>query len=165
MKISIILPYKENFSPEYPGAVSLFLKDVIKYSKYKKNIKIYGNTSFKKKLLKNYTNLKFKKFFFRSSSSAYVKKFLEVENIKKSNLIEIHNRPEYIDSIYKKNKNIVLYFHNNPLEMKLAKTVNERINLLTICSKIVFNSEWSKNRFLTNLDEIYIKSSKLIVIR
>ena len=38
MKISILLPYKENFSPEYPGAVSLFLSDVTKLSKYKKVI-------------------------------------------------------------------------------------------------------------------------------
>ena len=30
MKISILLPYKENFSPEYPGAVSIFLNSVIK---------------------------------------------------------------------------------------------------------------------------------------
>ena len=49
--------------------------------------------------------------------------------------------------------------------MNGSKTVNERINLLTVCSKIVFNSEWSKSRFLTKLDEIYTKSSKLIVIR
>ncbi len=27
MKISILLPYKENFSPEYPGAVSLFINE------------------------------------------------------------------------------------------------------------------------------------------
>ena len=46
-----------------------------------------------------------------------------------------------------------------------SKTINERIILLNLCSKIVFNSEWSKNRFLSNLDEIYIKSPKLIVIR
>ena len=25
MKIAILLPYKENFSPQYPGAVSLFV--------------------------------------------------------------------------------------------------------------------------------------------
>ena len=68
MKISILLPYKENFTPDYAGAVSLFLSDTIKLSKYKKNIKVYGNTSFKKKLLSNYTNLHFTKFFFRSSS-------------------------------------------------------------------------------------------------
>ena len=27
MKISILLPYKENFTPDYAGAVSLFLND------------------------------------------------------------------------------------------------------------------------------------------
>ena len=48
MKISILLPYKENFSPEYAGAVSLFVKDTVNISKYKKDINIYGNTSFKK---------------------------------------------------------------------------------------------------------------------
>ena len=36
MKIAILLPYKENFSPTYPGAVSIFLNSVIKLSKYKK---------------------------------------------------------------------------------------------------------------------------------
>ena len=36
MKISILLPYKENYSPIYPGAVSIFINSVTKYSKYKK---------------------------------------------------------------------------------------------------------------------------------
>ena len=35
MKISILLPYKENFTPDYAGAVSLFLNDTIKLSKKK----------------------------------------------------------------------------------------------------------------------------------
>jgi len=34
-KISILLPYKENFSPIYPGAVSLFINDTLNLSKYK----------------------------------------------------------------------------------------------------------------------------------
>ena len=88
MKISILLPYKENFTPDYAGAVSLFLNDTIKLSKHKKNIQVFGNTSFKKKLLPNYTNLKFTKFFFRSSSKAYVKKFLAEEKLKKSNFFK-----------------------------------------------------------------------------
>ena len=46
MNISILLPYKENFSPDYPGAVSIFLNSVIKVSKYKKFITVYGNTKF-----------------------------------------------------------------------------------------------------------------------
>ena len=40
MKISILLPYKENFSPSYPGAISIFLKGIILKSIYKKDINI-----------------------------------------------------------------------------------------------------------------------------
>ena len=54
MKISILLPYKENFSPEYPGAVSLFVYETSKISKYKKNITVFGNTNYKKNLIKIY---------------------------------------------------------------------------------------------------------------
>ena len=163
MKISILLPYKENFTPNYAGAVSLFLNDTIKLSKYKKNIQVYGNTSFKKKLLPNYTNLNFSKIFFRSSSKVYVKKFLDIEKIKKSNLIEIHNRPDYIGSIYDINNNIVLYFHNNPLEMKSSNTVRERIDIFNKTKKIIFNSNWTLNKFMKGLNKKY-NTDKLEVI-
>ena len=163
MKISILLPYKENFTPNYAGAVSLFLNDTIKLSKYKKNIQVYGNTSFKKKLLPNYTNLNFSKIFFKSSSKVYVKKFLDIEKIKKSNLIEIHNRPDYISSIYEINNNIVLYFHNNPLEMKSSKTVKERIDIYNKTKKIIFNSNWTLNKFMKGLNKKY-NTDKLEVI-
>ena len=36
MKISVLLPYKENFSPANAGAVSLFVKDIIQNSKFSK---------------------------------------------------------------------------------------------------------------------------------
>ncbi len=163
MKISILLPYKENFTPNYAGAVSLFLNDTIKLSKYKKNIQVYGNTSFKKKLLPNYTNLNFLKIFFKSSSKEYVRKFLDIEKIKKSNLIEIHNRPDYINSIYEINSNIVLYFHNNPLEMKSSKTVKERIDIFNKTKKIIFNSNWTLNKFMKGLNKKY-NTDKLEVI-
>ena len=61
MNISILLPYKENFSPEYPGAVSLFVYETSKISKYKKNITVFGNTKFKKKFNLRYVNIELKK--------------------------------------------------------------------------------------------------------
>ena len=51
MNISILLPYKENFSPEYPGAVSLFVYETSKISKYKNDITVFGNTDFLKNLI------------------------------------------------------------------------------------------------------------------
>jgi glycosyltransferase involved in cell wall biosynthesis len=165
LKVSILLPYKENFSPEYPGAVSIYVKDTTLCSKYKNKIKIYGSTNYKKKLLKNYINLPFKKELLKSSSKTYVENFLSEEVTIKSDIIEIHNRPTYVNQIHINTKaKIVLYFHNDPLDMSGSKSVNDRMNLLNKVDKIIFNSEWSKKRFINNLDKIYHKSNKLIVI-
>jgi len=165
MKISILLPYKENFSPEYPGAVSIFLNSVTKLSKYINNITVFGNTNYKSRYRIPYVNIPIIKKIFGSQTNAYINNFIELEKKNPSQIIEIHNRPLYIRMIYKIKSNKVLYFHNDPLTMKGSKLINERINLLNLCSKIIFNSEWSKNRFLTNLDQIYNKSEKLLVIQ
>jgi len=165
MKISILLPYKENFSPTYAGAVSIFVKDTTIKSKYKKNITIYGNTSLKNIYKLNYKNIDLKKNLLQSGSKIYVKEFLKHEEQNKSDIIEIHNRPAYVNPIFNsRNSKIVLYFHNDPLSMLGSKSSTERVSILNKTFKIIFNSEWSKKRFLTNLGEFYHKSNKLEVI-
>ena len=166
MKISILLPYKENFSPEYPGAVSIFLNAVINKSKFKKHITVYGNTNFKKiyKIKYNNINISKKVLGLGSQTIKYINNFIKLENKKPSDIIEVHNRPLYVQLLPESKSKKVLYFHNDPLSMNGSKSINERVSLLNLCSKIIFNSEWSKNRFLNSLDEIYVKSQKLIVI-
>ena len=51
MKISILLPYKENYSPTYPGAVSLFVNATNKISKFRNSITVFGSTNHKKKII------------------------------------------------------------------------------------------------------------------
>ena len=79
MKISILLPYKENFASNYAGAVSLFVHDITKESIFKNETYIFGNTDAEKKLSKNYINLDLSKKIFQSKSKLYVKTFLEFE--------------------------------------------------------------------------------------
>ncbi len=165
MKISILLPYKENFSPEYAGAVSLFVKDTTLKSKFKKKITVFGHTEYKTKFAINYINIPFDKKMLQSGSKSYVNKFLQLEEQISSDIIEIHNRPNYLEFFTNTLKaKIVLYFHNDPLTMVGSKSKNERINLFNKAYKIIFNSEWSKKRFLNSLDKIFYKSEKLIVI-
>jgi len=165
MKISILLPYKENYSINYAGAVSLFINDTTKLSKFRKNIKIFGSTYYKSKLSKNYINIELNKStIFQSQSRFYVNKFIELQKTINSDIIEIHNRPNYLKYIKKLNSKIVLYFHNDPLEMAGSEKVKDRLNLLDICEKIIFNSGWSKNRFVEGLDNFYSGSPKLEII-
>ena len=166
MKISILLPYKENFSSEYAGAVSIFINAVNAKSIYKKEITVYGNTQYKKILSKNYYNLSLKnKSIIESSSNFYVNNFIKKKDVIISDIIEIHNRPNYIKKILQLRKSKkILYFHNNPLEMKDSTTVRERLFLIKHLDKIIFNSIWTKNQFLKGLPIIYKKIDKLSII-
>ena len=163
MNIAILLPYKENFTKTKAGAVSIFVNDTIKISNYKNDIKVYGYTSFKDRL-NNYVNLHITKKFLNSTSSQYLNKFLvKIKNIK-IDILEIHNRPSYIDFLDKNCKSKkVLYFHNDPQSMLGSRTIVERINLLKKTERIIFNSNWSKMRFLENLPN-HIDYKKIIVI-
>jgi Glycosyltransferase len=153
LKITILLPYKENFSPEYAGAVSLMVKDTCLNSKYKKNIKVVGYTKYKKKFNIDYHNINLNKKFLFSTTKEYLKKFILWEKTNKSDIIEIHNRPEYLNYIFGKvNSRFVLYFHNDPLTIKGSKTSQERIKLLNKCSYIVVISKWIKNQFIKGLE-------------
>ena len=165
VKIGILLPYKENFSPEYPGAVSLFVNETSINSKYKRNIIVFGNTKFKKKFKLRYQNIDLYNNPLRSQTKAYVNKFIFLQNKYNLSIIEIHNRPSYINLLKKKlNKKILaLYFHNDPLSMDGSKTIEDRKNLLKTCYKIIFNSNWSKKRFLEGLENKFVNSEKLVV--
>ena len=155
MKIAILLPYKENFSPAYAGAVSLFVNDIVKESIYNKTIKIYGNTKNKQFLSDNYQNINFSKNFLLSSNYQYVENFIKLKEAANSDLIEVHNRPKYINQIKKRYSNkLFLYFHNDPLTMNGSKTISERINLLNSVHKIFFNSHWCRNRFFDDIQNI-----------
>ncbi len=165
MKIAILLPYKENFSPEYPGAVSLFVNETSKISKYKKDITVFGATNFKRKFNLRYINIVSRKNPFESQTKLYVNEFIKLQSTHNFSIIEIHNRPSYINILSRKIKNKVfsLYFHNDPLSMNGSKTVKDRKLLLKTCYKIIFNSNWSKKRFLEGLENKFVNSNKLVV--
>ena len=151
MKIAILLPYKENFSKYETGAVSIFVNSINKLSKYKDDINIYGATSFKP-LSKNYENLNFKKRFYLSSSKIYVENFLKKINIRKFDILEIHNRPHYLNYINNlENTKKIIFFHNDPLQMQGSETKNDRLNIYTKADTLIFNSIWTKNQFLKDL--------------
>ena len=164
MKISVLLPYKETFSSINAGAVSLFVKDTIKNSKYSKTSYVFGNMKNQKPFLKNYINIELNKSLIRSNSKNYVSKFLEKEKKINSDIIEIHNRPNYIRYLKNtQNKKIILYFHNDPLSMNGSSSTEDRIYLLNKIDKILFNSEWSQERFFIGIENKKLLKQKTSV--
>ncbi len=154
MKIAILLPYKEDYTPKYSGAVSIHVSNLLKYSKFRSTTTIFGNTKNTNYLTKNFHNIKFKSSILSSNNKKYLNKFIESVKLKNFDIIEIHNRPSYFNSIKKNLKSkIIIYFHNDPLVLSGSKTVNERLDLIENCEFIFFNSKWTKNQFFYGLNE------------
>ena len=150
MNIHILLPQKEFFLDKSPGAVSIMVSDQLKFSKFKKKINVYGSINIKKNYKNFFKPIK-KSFFFKNKN--YLKDFSKY-SIKKNSIIEIHNRPFYFKYLKKKypESKFILYFHNNPLDLKGSQTSSERQYLLNNCDHIIFLSNWIKRKFFKNLN-------------
>ena len=156
-KIAVLLPYKDNFTNSNAGSASIWVKDFNKTSAYKNNICVFGNTIFFKDIIdkKRYQNLNLNKKTFVSKNISYVKEFLYISKKEKFELIEIHNRPSYAHQILNEsdNEKIVLIFHNNPLTLGGSKSLDERKILLEQCKKLVFVSNWVKEKFFEGFNK------------
>jgi len=149
-KIFIILPYKESLDPNKSGAVSIYIKDSLKYSKFKNNIKIISSN--------NFLNSK----FFRNKN--YIIEFCKRYKNEKISIIEIHNRPEYVKILkkYFPDSKIILTYHNDPLNLRGSILSSEREFILNNCEKIIFISEWIKNRFFIKVSSNIRNNYELI---
>ena len=163
MKIASILPYKENYTPNGAGAVALWINDFMRDSVYRKTTYVFGSTKSKKFLTENYINISNINSRFNSSTKKYSSEIIKKINDINFDIIEIHNRPVMVKEFVKKiNSKIVLYFHNDPNNMKGAKLISERIYLLENVDKIIFVSEWIKKKFFENLPILSDNKTQII---
>ena len=164
IKIATLLPYKENYTISKAQAAAIWVCDFFKYSKFRKENIIFGNTKSKDYLTKNYINIPLKKKNkFTSLTNEYCNNFIKLSNKFDFDLIEIHNRPLVFIYLKKKlNNKFILYFHNDPLTMKGSKSISERLYLLDNVSKIIFVSKWVQKRFFLNLDEKLINKTDVV---
>ncbi len=156
LKIATILPYKENYTVDKASAASLWVSEFYKNSKFKKYNFIYGHTKSKKYLTSNYINIILKniKSKLKSTTNEYAEKLIKDLNSKNYDIIEIHNRPQLLLKLLKKVKSrFIFYFHNDPLSMKGSKFINERLKILNSVDRLIFVSEWVRNRFFLDIDK------------
>ena len=151
MKIAILLPFKDTYTKDKAGSASIWVKDFIKKSRYKNKIFIYGyiKNLIKDKLIdrKNYININYNfDYYIGSKNKKYVEIFNKLIRNKKIDLVELHNRPNYINYLDKNLKKILI-FHNDPLKLSGSETVKERKKIIENCEKVLFVSNWVKQRF------------------
>ena len=165
MKIATILPYKENYTISKAQAAAIWVCDFFKFSKYQDTNYIFGNTNTKDYLTKNYININISNLKSKLSSTTkeYCKNIIYKIKDENFDIIEIHNRPLIFNYLKKEVKSkYILYFHNDPLSMKGSISRNERLELLNKLEKIIFVSNWVRNRFFRNIDKKLIHKTEVV---
>ena len=155
-KIAVLLPFKDHFTNSKAGSASIWVKDYNKNSKFKKEIFVCGNTNNLSDVIdkKRYLNIEFDNSAFKSKNISYVDQFISLNSRYNFKLVEVHNRPSYIKYLAKKKINIkyILIIHNNPISLGGSKSVEERRFLIENCEKIIFVSNWVKEKFFEGLN-------------
>ena len=152
-KIAILLPYKEKYNVNKAGAASIWVKDYLSISKLKNQTTVYGFLENKDKpLTKNFRNINLKNFVIKKNVTYTAKLYQEYLKFKYE-IIEIHNRPESLIYLIKKNvkSKLIFVFHNNPKEMRASKSIKERIFIAENTDQIYFVSRWVKDKFFEGL--------------
>lgn len=149
--IFIILPFKESLNPKYAGAVSLYVKDSTRHSKFKHRIKIISSDKSDRK-----------KIIFRNKN--YIIDFCQKYQSSNIKIIEIHNRPEYIFYVkkYFPKTKVKLIFHNDPLSLRSSSNLSNREKLIESCDKIIFISHWIQQRFFTSFKNLDILKTSIV---
>ena len=165
LKILTILPYKENYTKSKAQAAAIWVYDFLRFSRYKNQTLVLGNTNSKNYLSKNYLNIKIDNLGSKLSSSTirYCDQIIKRVRDLNFDLIEIHNRPlvfEYLKKHIK--KKYILYFHNDPITMKGSVTKKERLDLLNRVDKIIFVSRWVQKRFFNGLDQKLLNKTEVV---
>ena len=159
MKIDIILPYKEIFSPENASAVSLTIRNSAEFSEFKKEIEVYGQyTEHSFKDIK-FTGIKVNRLLHFGNNRSIIFSYINIinKNTKIKRIVEMHNRPYLFHTMFKQKIRhpITLHFHNDPREMKGSKSIKERLFIANHAASVYFVSEYIKNCFLEGLKKNY----------
>lgn len=157
MHIATLLPPGEYFEQKSAGAVSLFVRDFIQYSRYEHSVL---GRDVETPLLDKFYAVSLKKWPWQKRNIAYAKKAKKVLQRLNPDQVDIHNRLELFDIVSRSFKTN-LYFHNDPLTMRGSKTLKKRKEILKKAHKIFCVSHYVKNRFLEGAED---DENKVIVM-
>jgi len=156
-QIAILLPFKDHYTNIKAGSASIWVKDFNKKSIYKSKISVFGNTDNLEDVIdkKIYINLSVTALKIGSKNISYVEEFIKYISRYNYKLIEIHNRPSYVHHFIKKkvDSKFVLIFHNNPLSLGGSSSIEERKKLLEYCDRLIFVSNWVKEKFFEGFEK------------
>lgn len=151
--IAILLSHREIYQAEGAGAVTSCVRDMASCSRFRERIVVLGDP-----VPTPFTETRFlpvakAAWFYGRRTARYAQGAANAIKELNPALVEIHNRPSYIERLKKAvpYTPLVLYLHNDPHSMRGFKTPLERIRVLQQVAAVVCVSGYIRGRLLDGL--------------
>lgn len=155
----MLLPHKERFTAQNAGAVSTVIYELARHitKKDKQSITIFGSEIDNPKDGVRYCGLAVRKRLWESRNVAMAKAYLAYLDKARHqpDITEVHGRPQvaYLIAKQRPDLKVVLYLHNDPRQIRGAKTVAQRQALSQHLAGIISITNYVKNCFLDGLGD------------
>ena len=152
--IAVLLPTREQFSPEGAGALAINAHAFATGSRFHAQMTVYGPPVDRPFPDVGFVPLHNRAVF--SKSRGYLKAFRRALQSAPPGLIEVWNRPIFVATLKKwlPDVPIALHLANDPQEMRAAGTAEERSKLLDSVGRVFTCSDWARNRFIEGLPAV-----------
>jgi len=151
--LDILLPWKEHFEAHRAGAVALCVQEAVRSSRFRDRTRVLGSPVSSPLAGVRFEAIKQHYAWLLGRNRATAGGYLGYLGHRRPSLLEIENRPIIVRYIAARRPDIplILYLHNDPQEMRAARSVRDRQQLLSACRAIICVSEYIRQRFLEGL--------------
>lgn len=152
--IAIVLPHREVFQRAGAGAVSFCVHDITTHSRYGRRTLVLGEPVGEALSPECFVPVARAAWFHGRRANRYVKGVAKALERTPPALIEVHNRPVYIDPLRAAfpRTPLLLYIHNDPRTMRGLRETWERAHTLEICAIVVCVSDFIRRCMLEGLE-------------
>jgi UDP-glucose:(glucosyl)LPS alpha-1,2-glucosyltransferase len=161
-EIGVVLPARESFTLRKSGAIALCARDFAAHSRFREAITILGAGPCEYDGTR-YVRLEGWRRWWRRQSAAYADAVIRAARASGHALLEVQNRPYMIPALRRglPGVRLALHLHNDPRDMKGARTPGERAALLAQIDAVYCVSQFARRCLL---DGVADPEGKAIVI-
>ena len=159
--IHALMPHKEHYTHQNAGAVAMVCRDMIASSQYGDCVQVFGRALNHDPITRPYKALDTEMGFLFGNNIGLARAYLShLKTLRKQpDWVEVHGRCQVAAYIAKKRPDlkVVLILHNDPRDMKGAKTVNERRELARLLKGVYAVSAYLMTCFEEGLNEAELR--------
>lgn len=164
--LAIVLPHREAYQVDGAGAVVSCVRDMAAHSRYRERLVVLGDPVPAPFADPPFTPVEKAPWFYGRQTARYREGVARALRVMQPALVEVHNRPYYIERLRKSlpHAPLVLYLHNDPRNMRGFRRLADRVRIMQHVSAAVCVSDHIRRRLLEGMESAALAGRTHVIL-